>query len=68
MFLDTLLKRNNVKIFVLVHRKPAHANHHWHCNFRCQRNCRETVASTLFNRVYSIITNTKKTSIKIERK
>ena len=50
-FLDTLLKRNNGEISVLVHRKPTHT---LHCSSHHQTSCKESVIS--FFR-YSIITN-----------
>ena len=55
--LDTLLKRNNAKIFVLVLRTPTHTDQYWHCNSHWQISSRGTVASSLFNRAYYIITN-----------
>ena len=51
-FLDTLLKRNNGEISVLVYRKPTHTDSSHH-----QTSCKESVVFSLFNRAYSIITN-----------
>ena len=56
-FLDTLLKRNNGEIFVLVYRKPTHTDQYLHCSSHHQTSCKESVVSSLFNRAYSIITN-----------
>ena len=53
-FLDTLLKRNNGKISVLIYRKPTHTKHY---SSHHQTSCKESVISSLFNRAYSIITN-----------
>ena len=56
-FLDTLLKRNNGEVSVLVYRKPTHTDQNLHYNFHHQKSCKENVVSSLFNRAYSIITN-----------
>ena len=56
-FLDTLLKRNNGEIFVLVYRKPTHTDQYLHCSSHHQTSCKESVVSSLLNRAYSIITN-----------
>ena len=56
-FLDTLLKRNNGDISVLVYRKPTNFNQYLHHSSRHQTSCKESVVSSLFNRAYSIITN-----------
>ena len=56
-FLDTLLKRNNGEISVLVYRKPTHTDQNLHYTSRHQTSCKESVVSSLFNRAYSIITN-----------
>ena len=48
-FLDTLLKRNDGKISVLVYVKPAHTNQYLHCSSHHQ--------TSLFNKAYSIVTN-----------
>ena len=56
-FLDTLLKRNNGKISVLVHRKPTHTDQYLHYRSNHQKSCKESVYSSFFNRAYSVITN-----------
>ena len=56
-FLDSLLKRNNGKISVLVHRKLTHGNQYLHYSSHHQTSYKESVVSSLFNRAYSIITN-----------
>ena len=56
-FLDTLLKRNNGEISVLVYRKPTHTDQYLHYSSHQQTSCQESVVSSLFNREYSIITN-----------
>ena len=56
-FLDTLLKRNNREISVLVYRKPTHTDQYLHYSSHHQTSCKESVVSSLFNRAYSIITN-----------
>ena len=56
-FLDSLLKRNNGEISVLVYRKPAHTDQYLHYSSHHQTSCKESVVSSLFNRTYSIITN-----------
>ena len=48
-FLDTLLKRNNGEISVLVYRKPTHTDQYLHYSSHHQTSCKE--------RAYSIITN-----------
>ena len=62
-FLDTLLKRDNEKIFALVYKKPMHTDQYLHCNFHHQTCCKVSVVSSLFNRALSQIkmTYTKKT-------
>ena len=52
-FLDTLLKRNNCEISVIVYRKPTHTDQYLHYNSH-QKMCKESV---VFSRAYSIITN-----------
>ena len=52
-FLCTLLKRNNGKISVLICRKPILTEQYIHYS----SHNKESVASSLFNRTYSIITN-----------
>ena len=54
---DTLLKRNNREISVLVYRKPTHTDQYLHYSSHHQTSCKESVVSSLFNRAYSIITN-----------
>ena len=56
-FLDTLLKRNNGEISVLVYRKPTHTHQYLHYSSHHQTSCKESVVSSLLNRAYSIITN-----------
>ena len=56
-FLDTLLKRNNGEISVLVYRKPTHTDQYLHYSSHHQTSSKESVVSSLFNRAYSIITN-----------
>ena len=56
-FLDTLLKRNNGEISVLVYRKPTHTGQYLHYSSHHQTSCKVSVVSSLFNRAYSIITN-----------
>ena len=56
-FLDTLLKRNNGEISVMVYRKPTHTDQYLHYSFHHQTSCKESVVSFLFKRAYSIITN-----------
>ena len=56
-FLDTLLKRNNGEISVLVYRKPTHTDQNLHYSSHHQTSCKESVLSSLFNTAYSIITN-----------
>ena len=56
-FLDTLWKRNNGEISVLVYRKPTHTDQYLHYSSHHQASCKESVVSSLFNRAYSIATN-----------
>ena len=56
-FLDTLLKRNNGEISVLVYRNPTHTDQYLHYSSHNQTSCNESVVSSLFNRAYSIIIN-----------
>ena len=56
-FLDTLLKRKNGKISVLVYRKPTRTDQYLHNSSHHQKSCKEGVVSFLFNRAYSIISN-----------
>ena len=55
--LDTLLKRNNGKISVLVYRKPTHTDQYLHYSCHHQTSCKGSVVRALFNRADSIITN-----------
>ena len=55
--LDTLLKRNNGEISGLVYKNPTHTDQYLHYSSLHQNSCKESVASSLFNRAYSIITN-----------
>ena len=56
-FLDILLKRNNGKIFVLVHRKPTHTGQYLYYRSNHQKSCKKSAYSSFFNRAYSVITN-----------
>ena len=56
-FLDTLLKRNNRDIFVLLFRKPTHTDQYLHYSSHHQTSSRESVVSSLLNKAYSIISN-----------
>ena len=56
-FLYTLLKRNNRKTFVLVYRKPTHTDQYLNGSSHYQKSCKKRVVSSLFNRIYFIITN-----------
>ena len=56
-FLDTLLKRNNGEIFVLVYRKPTHTDQYLCYSSHNQASRKKSVVSTLFNRAYSINPN-----------
>ena len=56
-FIDTLLKRDNGKIAVLVYRKPTHTDQYLHYSSHHQTSCKESAVSSLLNRAYSIITN-----------
>ena len=55
-FLDTLLSRNNGKISVLVYRKPTYTDQYLYYSSYHQISCKESVASSFFNRANSIIT------------
>ena len=44
-FLDTLLKRNNGEISVLVYRKPTHTDQYLHYSSHHQTSCKESVVS-----------------------
>ena len=65
--LDTLLKRNNEAISVLVYRKPTYTEQYLHYSSHHQTSKKESVVSSLFNRPYSIITNIHKESAKIKQ-
>ena len=41
-FLDTLLKRNNEEISVLVYRKPTHTDQYLHYSSHHQTSCKES--------------------------
>ena len=56
-FLDTLLKRNNGEISVLVYRKLTQTDQYLDYSSHHQTSCKESVVSSLFNKTYSIITN-----------
>ena len=56
-FLDTLLKRNNGEISLLVYREPTRTNQYLHHSSHHQLSCKESVVPSLFNIAYSIITN-----------
>ena len=56
-FLDTLLKRNNGEISVLVYKKPTRTDQYLHYSSHHQTSCKESGFSSLFNRAHSIITN-----------
>ena len=56
-FLDTLLKRNNGEIPVLMYKKPTHTDQYLHYSTHHQTSCKKSVVSSMFNRVHSIITN-----------
>ena len=55
-FLDTLLKRNNGGISVLVYRKPTHTDQYLQYSSHHQTSCKESVVCFLL-RAYSISTN-----------
>ena len=56
-FHDTLLKRNNGEISVLVYRKPKNTGQYLQYSSHHQTSCKESVVSPLFKKAYSIITN-----------
>ena len=56
-FLDTLLKRNNGEISVLVYRKPTHTDQYLHYSSNHQASCKGSAYSSFFNRAHSNITN-----------
>ena len=55
--LDTSLKRNDRKIFVLVYRKLTHTIQHVHYNSQHQTSFKRRVVSSLLNRAYSVVSN-----------
>ena len=55
-FLDTLLKRNNGKISVMVYKKPTHTDQYLCYNSHHQTS-KENFVSSLFNKAYSIFTS-----------
>ena len=55
--LDSLLKQNNGRTSVLLHRKSTHADQYVHYSCHHQTSCKKSVVSSLFNITYSIITN-----------
>ena len=57
VLLDTLLKWNNGDISVLVYRKPTYTDQYLHCSSHHQTSSKESVVSSLCNRIYSINTN-----------
>ena len=56
-FHDTLLKRNNGEISVLVYRKPTHPDQYLNSSSHHQTSCKEDVFSSLLNAAYSIVTS-----------
>ena len=56
-FLDTLLKRNNGEISVLVYRKPTHTDQYLHYSSQHRTNRKKSIFSSLINGAYSIITS-----------
>ena len=56
-FFDTLLKRNNGEISILVYKKPTHSDQYLHYSSHHQTSSKESVVSSLFNRAYSVVTN-----------
>ena len=56
-FPDSLLKRNNGKISVMVYGKPTHTDQYIRYSSHHQASCKESVISSLFNRAYYIITS-----------
>ena len=63
-FLETLLKRYNGRISVLVYRIPTHTEQYLHYSFPHQTNCKENAIFILLNRAYSIITNKNDLTLK----
>ena len=56
-FLDTLFKRNNGKISVLVYRNPTHTEQYLQYSSHYQTSCKKSFVFSLFNRSHSIVTN-----------
>ena len=56
-FLETVLKRDNGEISVLVYWKPRHTDQYLNYSSHHRTSCKESVFSSLFYRPYSIITN-----------
>ena len=56
-FFDTLLKRNNGEISILVYKKPTHSDQYLHYSSHHHTSSKESVVSSLFNRAYSVVTN-----------
>ena len=56
-FFDTLLKRNNGEISVLIYSKPTHTDKYLHYSSQYETSCKESILSSVFNREYSFITN-----------
>ena len=56
-FLDTLLKRDNGEISVLIYRKPTHTDQYLNYSSHHETSCKESVVFSLFNKAYSVITN-----------
>ena len=55
--LDTLLKRDNVRILAFLSKSPIHSDQYLPHISHLQTSSKETVVPSLFNRAYSIITN-----------
>ena len=53
-FLDTLLKRNNGKIFLLIYRKPTHTGQYLHYSSDQQIGCEESVFPVVQFSLFSI--------------
>ena len=56
-FFDSLLKRNNGEISVLLYRKLTHTDQYLQYSSHHQTSCKESAVSYLFNRAYSVTTN-----------
>ena len=55
-FLDNIFKQNHGKMSALVYRKPKHSHQYLNYTSHHQTSCKECGVSSLFNKVYSIIT------------